>query len=159
MLCAALRHSDDHKGMHETHINHKHHGVGAFNFYCTWAHTTLNVHATPHRHAARCTTTTPICCSLRYPSHYDHQVLIANRGEIALRVQKACAELGLATVAVYSDADLCAPFVRSACEAVFIGAAPALASYLNQDAVIQAAKQSGADAIHPGMLGDEKKEG
>ena len=84
-------------------------------------------------------------------------MLIANRGEIALRVQKACAELGLATVAVYSDADRCAPFVRSACEAVFIGAAPALASYLNQDAVIQAAKQSGADAIHPGMLGDEKE--
>eukprot|EP00026_Physarum_polycephalum_P004270 Phypoly_transcript_04287.p1 GENE.Phypoly_transcript_04287~~Phypoly_transcript_04287.p1 ORF type:complete len:714 (-),score=175.73 Phypoly_transcript_04287:81-2201(-) len=79
-----------------------------------------------------------------------HKVLIANRGEIALRVQKACAELGLATVAVFSDADCNAPFVRAAGEAVHIGAAPALASYLNQDAVIQAAKQTGADAIHPG---------
>src|SRR5690606_5262255 len=77
-------------------------------------------------------------------------VLIANRGEIALRVIRACRELGLATVAVYSDADANALHVRYADEAVLIGAAPASRSYLDASAILNAARQTGADAIHPG---------
>lgn len=60
--------------------------------------------------------------------------------------------MGIGTVAVYSDADRDALFVKKADETVYIGAAPASESYLNQDALIRAAKRSGADAIHPGML-------
>ncbi len=77
-------------------------------------------------------------------------VLIANRGEIALRVMRTCARLGLRTIAVYSDADAQAVHVRCADEAIRIGPAPARASYLDIDAIIAAAKQAGADAIHPG---------
>lgn len=79
-----------------------------------------------------------------------HKVLIANRGEIAVRILRACHELGLATVAVYSEADSSAQHAELADEAVCIGAAPPLASYLNQEALIQAAHKSGADAVHPG---------
>ena len=77
-------------------------------------------------------------------------VLIANRGEIALRVAKAAHELGLRTVAVYSDADREAPHVRAADTAVRIGPTPASQSYLDIEAVIEAARVTGADAIHPG---------
>ena len=77
-------------------------------------------------------------------------VLIANRGEIALRIQRACRGLGLRTVAVYSEADRDAPHVRLADQALCIGPAPAGASYLNQAAILMAAKLSGAEAIHPG---------
>jgi acetyl-CoA carboxylase biotin carboxylase subunit len=77
-------------------------------------------------------------------------VLVANRGEIALRVIRACRELGLSTVAVYSTADEGALHVRKADEAVCIGPPRARDSYLNIPALIQAAKQSGAEAIHPG---------
>jgi acetyl-CoA carboxylase biotin carboxylase subunit len=77
-------------------------------------------------------------------------VLIANRGEIALRVLRACRELGIRTVAVHSTVDRDAAFVRLADRAVQIGPAPAKQSYLNAAAVIEAAKQSGAQAIHPG---------
>ena len=77
-------------------------------------------------------------------------VLIANRGEIALRIQRACRELGLRTVAVYSEADRDTPHVRLADQALCIGPAPAGASYLNQAAILMAAKLSGAEAIHPG---------
>jgi acetyl-CoA carboxylase, biotin carboxylase subunit len=78
------------------------------------------------------------------------KVLIANRGEIALRVVRACQELGIRSVAVYSDADARAPHVREADEAIRLGPAPASESYLRGDLIIAAAKQSGADAIHPG---------
>jgi 3-methylcrotonyl-CoA carboxylase alpha subunit len=77
-------------------------------------------------------------------------VLIANRGEIAGRVMRTCARLGIRTIAVYSDADANAPHVRAADEAIRIGPAPARASYLDMNAIIAAAKQSEADAIHPG---------
>ena len=78
------------------------------------------------------------------------KVLIANRGEIALRVVRACQELGIRSVAVYSDADAAAPHVREADEAVHIGPAPAAESYLRGDHIIAVAKSVGADAIHPG---------
>src|SRR6476660_3119479 len=78
------------------------------------------------------------------------KVLIANRGEIALRVIRACREMGVASVAVYSDADSQAAHVREADEAVNIGPAPSSESYLKGDVIIAAAKQTGAEAIHPG---------
>ncbi|HVZ47228.1 MAG TPA: biotin carboxylase N-terminal domain-containing protein, partial [Gemmatimonadaceae bacterium] len=78
------------------------------------------------------------------------KVLIANRGEIALRVVRACQELGIRSVAVCSDADVHAPHVREADEAVRIGPAPSPESYLKGDAIIAAAQSVGADAIHPG---------
>jgi len=78
------------------------------------------------------------------------KVLIANRGEIAVRLIRACAELGLETVAVYSDADRTQPHVLAADYAVRIGNPPARESYLNVDAVLAAARSAGAGAIHPG---------
>jgi acetyl-CoA carboxylase biotin carboxylase subunit len=78
------------------------------------------------------------------------RVLIANRGEIALRVIRACRERGLSTVAVYSEADADAPYVAAADRAEAIGPAAATASYLNIDAIIAAARHAEADAIHPG---------
>ena len=78
------------------------------------------------------------------------KILIANRGEIACRVIQTCKRMGIATVAVYSDADARAPFVKMADEAVHIGAAPAAESYLLADKIIEACKQTGAEAVHPG---------
>ena len=78
------------------------------------------------------------------------KLLIANRGEIACRVIKTARKMGIATVAVYSDADAGARHVRLADEAVRIGAAPARESYLRGDAIVAAAKATGAQAIHPG---------
>ncbi len=78
------------------------------------------------------------------------KVLIANRGEIALRIVRACRELGLGSVAVYSDADALATHVREADEAVRLGPAPSAESYLRGELIIAAAKAVGADAIHPG---------
>jgi acetyl-CoA carboxylase biotin carboxylase subunit len=77
-------------------------------------------------------------------------VLIANRGEIALRVARTCREMGLRTVAVYSTADRDSAVVRFADEAVHIGSAPARASYQNAAAIVEAARKTGAEAIHPG---------
>ena len=79
-----------------------------------------------------------------------NKVLIANRGEIALRVIRACQELGIKTVAVYSEADVRAPHVREADEAVLIGPPPSRESYLLGDRIIEAAKATNAEAIHPG---------
>src|SRR5262247_1822158 len=78
------------------------------------------------------------------------KILIANRGEIALRVMRSCRAMGIETVAVYSEADAHAPHVRFAGEAVHIGAAPASESYLRIEKLIDAAERTGADAIHPG---------
>ena len=78
------------------------------------------------------------------------KVLIANRGEVALRIHRACREMGIRTVAVHSEADADAMHVRLADEAVCIGPARSTDSYLNQSAIISAAHITGADAIHPG---------
>ncbi len=78
------------------------------------------------------------------------KILIANRGEIALRIHRACRELGIATVAVHSTADVDAMHVRLANESVCIGPPPARDSYLNMPAILSAATITGADAIHPG---------
>jgi acetyl-CoA carboxylase biotin carboxylase subunit len=78
------------------------------------------------------------------------RVLIANRGEIAVRVIRACREMGIETVAIYSDADAAAPHVRLAHRAIRIGPPPAAESYLRIPAILDAARESGADAVHPG---------
>src|SRR5215217_31393 len=78
------------------------------------------------------------------------KILIANRGEIALRIQRACRELGIRTVVVHSEADTEAKYVKLADESVCIGPPPASASYLNIPAIISAAEVTDAEAIHPG---------
>lgn len=78
------------------------------------------------------------------------KILIANRGEIALRIVKTCKKLGIATVAVYSEADKEALFVKEADEAFLIGPPPVLQSYLKADEIIEVAKTSGAQGVHPG---------
>ncbi|MEL6651118.1 MAG: acetyl-CoA carboxylase biotin carboxylase subunit [Bacteroidota bacterium] len=79
-----------------------------------------------------------------------NSILIANRGEIASRIIRTCRKLGIRSIVLYSEADRKAPFVREADTAIFLGPSEPAASYLNQDKIIQAAAQTGANAIHPG---------
>src|SRR5207302_1126285 len=79
-----------------------------------------------------------------------HKILIANRGEIAVRIIRACLEMGIRTVAVFSDVDRAALHVLKADEAYYIGPAPAVESYLRIDKILEVARKSGAEAIHPG---------
>ena len=78
------------------------------------------------------------------------KILVANRGEIALRIMKTCKKLGISTVAIYSEADKSAPFVKFADQSVFIGPPPSSESYLKQDDIIEVAKNLNVDGIHPG---------
>src|SRR5688572_33339006 len=78
------------------------------------------------------------------------KILIANRGEIACRVIRTARRMGIATVAVYSDADARAPHVRMADESVRLGPPPAAESYLNAELIIDACRTTGAEAVHPG---------
>lgn len=79
-----------------------------------------------------------------------NKILVANRGEIAIRIMRACREMGIPSVAIYSEVDKDALFVRYADQAYCIGPPPPPMSYLNIQKIIEIAKQSGADAIHPG---------
>src|SRR5690606_19627791 len=79
-----------------------------------------------------------------------HKILVANRGEIALRVMRSAREMGIRTVAVYSEADRLSPHVRFADEAYCVGPPPSSESYLNIERIIEAARRCGAQAIHPG---------
>src|SRR5262245_15619101 len=79
-----------------------------------------------------------------------HKVIVANRGEIARRILRTCRSLGIRTVAVFSDADAGLPYVREADEAVRIGPPAPASSYLDVQRILDAAKRTGADAIHPG---------
>ncbi|EFC48611.1 predicted protein [Naegleria gruberi] len=83
--------------------------------------------------------------------HYFNKILIANRGEIAVRIIKTCRKLGIKTVAVYSDADANNKHVRMADEAVYIGGSSPADSYLRANRIIAAMKQTGAEAVHPGF--------
>jgi len=91
----------------------------------------------------------PLGAPSRASSMFE-KVLIANRGEIALRVIRACKELGIRTLAVYSEADVDSLHVQLADESICIGAAPSLQSYLKIDRIMSAAEIGDVDAIHPG---------
>src|SRR6266567_1889998 len=77
------------------------------------------------------------------------KILLANRGEIALRIMRTCKEMGIQTVAIYSDVDSCAQFVQYADQAIPLRGLTAAETYLNQDKIIEICQRVGADAIHP----------
>src|SRR5580692_1866062 len=79
------------------------------------------------------------------------KILIANRGEVAVRIIRTCRRMGIATVVVYSEADAASLAVEMADESVFIGPPPAAQSYLMADKIIAACKDTGAEAVHPGF--------
>src|SRR5206468_682423 len=114
--------------------------------------------APPHlplaRDAARQEAREPVAQAREHPavsgSRMFTKILIANRGEIACRVIKTCKRMGIATVAVYSEADRDALHVELADEALFIGPAASRESYLAADKIIAACKSTGAQALHPG---------
>src|SRR5436190_14389324 len=106
--------------------------------------TNSGVKSEPVEHRAR---TTP---TMNDRARVFHKILIANRGEIAIRVIRTARTLGLRTVAVYSDADRDAPHVLAADESVLIGASAPSASYLSIDRLIDAARATHANAVHPG---------
>ncbi len=105
----------------------------------------LGVRAAPHAPETRYKRAMPAPVLPSLPS-----ILVANRGEIALRIFRTARRLGMRCIAVHSDADAEAPFVRFADEAYRIGPAPARESYLRADAIIDVARLSGAACIHPG---------
>lgn len=84
-----------------------------------------------------------------YPKTFD-KILIANRGEISRRVIRTCKDMGIKTVAVYSDADLNSMFVKEADEAYRIGPPPTNQSYLKMETILEVCRVSGAQAVHPG---------
>jgi pyruvate carboxylase len=81
-----------------------------------------------------------------------NKVLIANRGEISQRVARTCKDLGIKTVAIYSTADAKAPFVKAADEAICVGPPNSSESYLNVPRVLEAIRETGAEAVHPGYV-------
>src|SRR5688572_1560231 len=89
-------------------------------------------------------------CGFRDMSRSFRKILIANRGEIAVRIVRACRDMGIASVAVFSEADRDALYVRLADEAWAIGPAPSRESYLSVERILEAVRSSGADAVHPG---------
>ena len=100
--------------------------------------------------ASRCSSSTDGALTWREARQVFDKILIANRGEIALRIQRACRELGIKTVVVHSEADRDAKYVQLADESVCIGPPPSAQSYLNIPAIISAAEVTDAQAIHPG---------
>lgn len=110
--------------------------------------------------AVKCATFRSRCCAVHCKAHYStvyspsektfDKILIANRGEIACRVIKTCRKMGIQTVAVHSDVDSSAVHVKMADEAVCVGPAPTSKSYLNMDAIMDAVRSTGAQAVHPG---------
>ena len=78
------------------------------------------------------------------------KILIANRGEIVTRVARPCREMGIATVAIYSEADESSPHIHAADEAVYVGPGESVKSYLNSEAILAIARKTNADAVHPG---------
>src|SRR5690606_12920966 len=92
----------------------------------------------------------PVVASVSQGPLMFQKILIANRGEIACRVIKTARRMGIATVAVYSDADARSPHVQMADEAVHIGPSPAAESYLVAEKIMAACKETGAEAVHPG---------